>query len=238
MRHLVIAGSVLLLCASATSARVTITRWDFNSQTGTTNTAFGAGSLSLLGGTTATFASGIVNGGSSDPVTTNPPNFAYNVSTWAAQGAESGQRGIRFNTSTAGYASITVTMDMRFSNSMSRYVRFEYTTDGTTFTTAGLANGGVYQATLGGDTWYNGVSFDISGVAGVNNNANFAFRVVSIFAPSTSAYQTSTTGTNYATSGTLRFDYVTISGNLIPLPTGAAMGVSGLALLACRRRRA
>lgn len=224
------------LAASANAA--IITQWSFNdgdgsTSTGTTNPSIGVGLASLLGGATATFASGNSGTGSSDPEVAD--DAAWNLSTWAAQGTGSGTRGARFNVSTVGFQSIIVTWDNRHSNTFSKYVRFEYTTDGTNFSSAGIANGGVFEASSGGDTWYNNRSVDLTGVAGVANNANFAFRVVAIFAPSTSSYAASTTSSSYGTTGTLRFDMVTVNG-AVPAPASALLMSMG-ALAIGRRRR-
>lgn len=224
------------LAASANAA--IITQWNFNdgdgsTSTGTTNPNIGAGFASLLGGVTATFANGNAGIGSSDPE--NADDAGWNLTTFAAQGAGSGTRGARFDVSTVGFQSIIVTWDNRHSNTFSKYVRFEYTTDGTNFSTAGIANGGVFEASSGGDTWYNNRSVDLTGVAGVANNANFGFRVVAIFAPSTSSYAASTSSSSYATTGTFRFDMVTVNG-IVPTPA-SAMLVSMGALAIGRRRR-
>jgi len=74
---------------------------------------------------------------------------------------------------------------------------------------------------------------DLGGIAGVANNANFGFRIVSIFAPGTSAYAASNSGSTYA-GGTLRYDMVTVTG-VIPAP--GAVALLGLAGLAGTRRR-
>lgn len=231
--------SLLALAAmAATSQAAIITLWDFNSQPGDANTGTGtlspktgAGTAALLGGATSTFASGNSGTGSSDPEVTD--DAAWNLSTWAAQGAGSGTRGARFNVSTLGQKDIIVQWDNRHSNSVSKFVQFEYTTDGTNFTSAGVANGGVFEATAG-DTWFNDRTVDLSAIAGVNNNANFGFRVTTIFAPSTSAYVSSSGGA-YGTTGTLRFDMVEVAGN--PVPEPASIAAIGLGLAAISRRR-
>jgi len=232
MKSAIIATALLAATANADI----ITQWTFNNGdgstgTGTTATAIGLGTASLVGGATATFASGNSGTGSSDPEVAD--DSGWNLSTWAAQGTDSGTRGARFDVSTAGFQNIIVTWDNRHSNTSSRYVRFEYTLDGSTFSSAGLANSGVFEGNLG-DTWFNNRSVDLSSIAGVANNANFGFRVVSIFAPGSSAYATSNPASSYGTTGTLRFDMVTING-IIPSPASAAL--MGLGLLAIGRRR-
>lgn len=233
MKSAIIASALL----AATANAGIITQWNFNdgdgsTGTGTTSTAIGTGLASLVGGATATFASGNSGTGSSDPE--GADDAAWNLSSWAAQSTGSGTRGARFDVSTVGFQNIVVTWDNRHSNTSSKFVRFEYTTDGSTFSTAGVANGGVFEASAG-DTWFNTRSVDLSSIVGVANNASFGFRVVSIFAPGTSAYATSNPGSSYGTAGTFRFDMVTING-VIPSPASAALMSLGVLAIGRRRR--
>lgn len=230
----VLATLVLAGLASVSSADI-IGQFNFNSvvpdaatATGSLLPNVGTGSVALLGGTTATFASGDATGGSTDPVTGD--DSGYNLTAWAAQGTGSGDRGLRVNISTVGFTSVlSLTWDQRFSNTSSRFVRVDYTLDGSTFVN-GLAT---IENTGGGDFWLNNNSVDLSGIAGAANNANFGVRFVSVFGPA-GGYVTSSPTGNYATTGTWRFDMVTVNG-LVPSP-GAA-GMLGLAALAGTRRR-
>ena len=59
---------------------------------------------------------------------------------------------------------------------------------------------------------------DLSGVAGINDNPNFAFRIVTEFESTAIGtadqnYVATTTGSSFGTSGTIRFDLVTVFGN-------------------------
>ncbi|MDG4869910.1 PEP-CTERM sorting domain-containing protein, partial [Guyparkeria sp. 1SP6A2] len=66
------------------------------------------------------------------------------------------------------------------------------------------------------------------------------FRVVSTFAPGTNAYAPSTSTANYGTTGTWRFDMVTVNAvAAIPEPQTYALMLSGLLAVAfmARRRR-
>ncbi|MBN8691142.1 MAG: PEP-CTERM sorting domain-containing protein [Armatimonadetes bacterium] len=237
MKSTLIFSALIGVIASANA--VTFTQWNFNNTdnsgtTGTLATSIGVGSAALIGGTTGTFASGNSNGGSTDPET-SVDDTAWNISTWAAQGAGSGTRGVQFNTSTVGYSSVIVTWDQRHSNTSTRFTQFQYSIDGTTFTSAGLLNDGIFEGNAG-DTWFNNRSVDLSSIAGVAGNANFAFRVVSVFAPSTTAYATASPTGSYSTSGTLRFDMVTVGGTVVPEPTTIAVLGLGVAALARRRK--
>jgi hypothetical protein len=68
---------------------------DANTATGTTSPFVGAGSASLIGGITSSFASGDATGGSSDPATGD--DSGWQTTTYAAQGAGNKTRGVQFN---------------------------------------------------------------------------------------------------------------------------------------------
>jgi hypothetical protein len=223
-----------LLAAPAAQAQVVVTQWNFNSVTPDNNTgtgtllpSVGAGTASLVGGTTATFASGAAGGGSSDPALAD--NSGWNLSTFPAQGSGNLTAGAQFAVSTLGFSDVVIRWDQRHSNTASAFVQFQYSIDGSSFTNFGTP----FQATAG-DTWFNGRSVDLSGVAGVDNNASFAFRIVSSFAP-TGAYVASNPSSNYGTTSTWRFDMVTVSA--VPEPATVALLLAGLAAVGAAARR-
>ncbi len=242
MRKLITSAVVALaMSAGATHADI-ITQWTFEGSVTTPST--GAGTAALVGGTTATFATG--NGG----------GIGWNTTTYAAQGTGSGTRGVEFFVDTTGYQDITIAYDHRASGTASRWSQLEYTTDGGTNWNVFGNNGGTISPH---DTFY-AQGYDLSSILGANNNANFGVRITSIFSPvafdqnavlddfaPNTAYQRanaqsgfdpgSGTGTgDYGTTGTWRFDNVTINGNVIPEPATLAMLLmGGLAML--RRRR-
>jgi hypothetical protein len=237
-----IAGAIALALAACVHADV-VTQWNFNGPSTATvpggstgpTAAVGAGTASLLGGVTATFASGAASGGSSDPVTTAPPNYAWQTTSYGAQGSGSGERGVQFNVSTAGFFDISVSWDTRHSNTSSRFVQFQYSLDGVNFSSKNLADEGIFVADVGGDTWYNGRTVSLDGIAGASNNANFAFRIVAIFAPGTSEYLATTSTSTWAGTGTLRYDMVTVMG-VVPAP-GVVATLALAGLVGSRRRR-
>lgn len=238
--------SALALSAAASAA--VVTEWDFNGGSATTvpggslspTPSMGAGVASLIGGVTAaaSFGSGTVNGGSSDPVITTPSNYGWQTTTYAAQGAENNLRGTQYMVSTLGWQSISVEWDLRHSNTSSAYEQFMYTLDGVNFTSAGLADNGFGAGVFlgnAGDTWFNNRVVDLSGIAGAANNANFGFRVVATFAPGTGGYIASNSTSTYSSAGTWRFDMVQLLGTEIPTP--GALALLGLAAVVGRRRR-
>lgn len=230
---------VLALTAGvlSTQAQFFVASWDFNStvpdgNTGTGNwmPAQGSGSLSLLGGVSSTFVTGA---GSSDPASTD--NSALNISGWAPQGTESGLRGIEVQVPTVGYENLQVSWDHRFTATASRFVEFQYSTDGHNF-----VPWQTLENTSGANTWLNGWSVDLSDIAGVNDNSLFAFRLVSVFDPEIgTAY--GPVGSSYGTSGTWRVDMVTVTGDMFsPVPEPeeyAIMAAGGLIAFGLYRRR-
>lgn len=229
----------LLLITAIPLPAATITQWNFNSAvgdnnvaTGTTSPSTGVGTASLLT-TTATFASGIANTGSTDPNTTD--NSAWGTTAYPAATVGDLSAGVQFLVDTRGYDNIMLTYDLRHSNSSSRYEAVQYTTNGTSWTTAAFFTGAA------GDTWFNGRSVNLSSISQVANNQNFGVRIVSAFESTATgagpaSYAVSTTGNTYAASGTWRFDMVTVSGSAVPEPTAALLGSIGLLGLLRRRR--
>lgn len=233
---------IAALSAAGVANATVVTQWNFNSNppdgSGTTGSLvpnIGAGTASLFGGATGTFASGTVNGGSTD--TAPADNTAWNTSTYAPQSTGSGERGVQFAVSTVGVTDgIFVTFDIRHSNTSSRFVQFQYTIDGSNWTSAGLtldgaAFDGIFEGTAG-DTWFNNRRVDLFDIPGVLDNADFAFRLTPVFGPAGGYVAASATGT-YGPTGTLRYDMVTVQ---TPAPGAVALlGLGGLVM--ARRRR-
>lgn len=234
MKKLAFLALALGAVASA-NASTQLVLWNFNDDNITADGGVNAGvSSAALLGTTATFAGGTT---SSDPLGNVSANRGWNTTGYPTQGTGNGTEGVRYNVATTGglgYNNVIVQLDLRTSNTASRFYRFEYTTDGSTFTSAGVSNAVITSA--GGDTWNNNLTFNLSSIAAVNNNANFGFRVVSIFDPAGSGYVAANPASNYATTGTVRFDMVEVNAQPVPEPaTMLALG-AGIAAIAARRR--
>jgi len=232
-----LASALALSVACSAASADLITEWNFNSvpadastSTGSLLPSTGAGSAVLVGGVTSSFSSGAAGNGSSDPATVD--DSGWQTTTYAAQGAGDRTRGVQFNVSTVGYTDIGFEFDLRHSNTSSRFVQVQYSTDGVLFNdVAG------FEATLGGDAWYNDRAVNLSGLAGVDNNANFAIRIVAMFAPSSVAYAPSNPTSTYGTAGTWRFDMAQVTGSPVPVPAALPLLLSGLGLVAAVRRR-
>ncbi len=232
----IVIGVVMATFAVASSAQAAIVfcGWTFNGPKGTSETATGTGFASTIGGVSSTFSAGAA---ADDSATVPAENKGWNLAAFAAQGTGSGERGCNFATSTAGQESVVVTWYERHSGSSSRFTQLQYSVDGSTFTSAGLSEDGIFEATLGADVWQAQRRCDLSKIAGVADNAKFAVRVVSVFAPGTSAYTATGATANYSGAGTLRFDLVRVEGVAVPAPAVAVLGAAGLVTAAAGSRR-
>jgi uncharacterized protein len=129
--------------------------------------------------------------------------------------------GAQFAVSTAGRQNISIRWDQRASNTGSKYARLQYTTNGTTFlnfpTPVVLSGAGTFEPQTN----------NLAGIPGVNNNSNFAFRIVAEFESTAlndaNANYVAASGT-YGPGGTLRFDMVTVSGIPMDSAAPAALG--------------
>lgn len=239
-----VVGFGLLASVTTPLQAEVVVQWNFNTITpgniSTATPSTGFGTLSLLGGVT-TPTSGSNGAGSSDTAT---PNLAFQTTTYAAQGAGDRTRGVQFLASTVGFEQIQVSWDQRHSNTSSRYWALQYTVDGSNwieYTATGTGTlSGLYVGDAG-DTWFNQRSADLSGVAGVANNANFGIRLLAAFDPNTgTGYAASNSASSYAGSGTARFDMFTVSGiTAIPEPSSmVGLGIlGGAGLLRVRLRK-
>ena len=225
----VITNSVGSVTSSPAALTVLVTnptvfaQWNFNSVPADTNTAtgstapsIGSGAATAVGGVAPSFV-----GGDSvlDPAGTND-NTAWTTTPYPASGANNKTAGVQFAVSTAGRQNIAVSYSIRSSNTGGRYFRVQYSTNGGA---AFLDSPSVATLTAGAAFF----AFTNSlALPGVNNNSNFVFRLVAEFQSTATgsgsgAYLAANAPTStYATTGTTRFDMVTVSGT--SLVTGAA----------------
>ena len=211
------AAAQLALGAGATNETV-IAQWNFNNTTVIDPApSTGSGSAAFVGGTTATWATG----SSTDP---NTVNYAWNTTTYAAQGTGNKTVGVQFNVSTLGYANIAVRWDQRLSKTAGKYYRLQYSTDGVTFTDYNVV-------TMTSAESFAAKTNLFAGVAGADNNPNFAIRIVGEFESTavgtTNANYVTASSNGYGAGGTVRLDMLTISGNPInATPSLQVMGCS------------
>jgi len=198
--------------------QTTITQWTFEGDVLTPST--GSGTASNVGSTSSGFATGFGGG------------RGWNTTTYPLQSTNNGTAGVQFAVSTVGFQNIQLTFDHRASGTASRWARVDYSLDGGSNWSTNFwnNNGGLSPH----DNFYP-FTVDFSSVSGANNNASFVVRIVSIFSPNAfnqnsslsysinTAYMranndakyTPTSGVgsgNYGTTGTWRFDNVTLSG--------------------------
>jgi MYXO-CTERM domain-containing protein len=212
----------LLCLAQSLTAQILISRWDFNS--GSLNPESGLGEALLVGGTSATFATGYQG----------EPTGGWNIKGFPTQGTLPGTAGVQFNLSTEGFSSVGLSFQIRHSNTSANSERVLWSIDGQPFTEAGRFT--ITPASTGtGETWYQrSVSLPLA----TAHQANLSVRIVSDFDLGTEGrYLASRLGSSYSTSGTWRFDNVNFSA--VPEPEEYA-ALSALALLGLgfwRRRR-
>ena len=225
-----IAGSVTSSVASLTvlfTNPAVFAQWNFNSitpdnntTTGTTTPSVGVGTAALVGGTTATFATGDTT---LDPAPA-ADNSAWNTTSYPASGNNK-TAGAQFAVSTAGIQNIAVSWSQRSSNTGGKYFRLQYST-----------NGGAsfmdFPVAVTVTNVFTAFTNDLSALPGVNNNPNFVFRIVAEFqstaiGSSNAAYVAASAGSTYASTGTTRFDMVSVSGISYVTATAAVLTQAG-----------
>ncbi len=163
-------------------------------------------------------------GSPADPNNANhptTPNWALQTNQYPAQGENSGQAGIVVSVPTTGYKDIVVKFDVRWSNTASKFLAVEYTTDGgqnwTRVRTLEAKRGDRWHSEPDPNGYGELVQIDLSNDQNVNNNGQFAFRVVTIFDPNLgNAYSPARQpDREYSPQGTLRYDLIEVLGTEI-----------------------
>lgn len=216
-----LALSLFLVLPFSIHAQTTIAEWTFTGNV--TTTALGNGTASSLGGISEAFAAG--NGGGT----------GWNTSSYPTQSTGNATAGVRFDINTTGYTDLLLSFDHRSSGTASRWSQIDYTLDGGSNWVTGFwnNNGGLSPH----DSFYT-FNVDFTSITGANDNADFGFRILSIFSPlefnqntavsysANTAYMrsnadadytpTAGSGTgNYTAAGTWRFDNVLLKGTLV-----------------------
>ncbi|HXI73824.1 MAG TPA: immunoglobulin domain-containing protein [Verrucomicrobiae bacterium] len=195
---------------------VTFAQWNFNSSpadgsssTGSTSPSIGSGTATAIGGVAASFVGGDTT---LDPAGATD-NTAWTTTTYPASTVGNKSAGVQFAVSTVGIQNIVISWSHRSSNTGGKYFRLQYATNGTTFVDFPTA------AILTAPATFIAFTNSLATMPGVNNNASFAFRIVAEFestatnGPSSGSYVAVNAPTSsYMTTGTTRFDMVTVSG--------------------------
>ena len=258
----------LLGCASA-EAQTTITQWAFpsvvtsadNSPAATT----GTGTATTLGMTNS------YNGGNTafDDIVATPgtANKSFTENMWRIRGAQTPtghngwanaapqySQGIELDTSTVGYQNIKFSFDWYATSQGIRDLQFQYNTN--VNNAAGWTNFGGTSATgtyvAVSNDFYNApgnptITVNLSGILGVNNDANFGVRLVSAYdsTGNIAGYASAALTANNVTqaynnsSGNWRFDNLTVTGvtDPVPEPETYAMMLVGLGILGVAGKR-
>ena len=199
--------------------------WSFNGTLVLPLPEYGIG-VAMPCGTAAQI--GFQAGSPNDP-TQGATNHAWAVRVNPTQGTGNLTSGAQYMTSTLGFYNVQIAWDQFHSSVSSKYFRFQYTTNGTTWINRD-------QFSANDDNIFYSRSVDLSGIDGVNNNPLFGFRIVAEFGPS-GQYEGSNPGSSYSSTAFWKFDMVHVTGDTVPEPAAAVGFVAGLLLLAARRRR-
>ena len=127
--------------------------------------------------------------------------------------------------STLGYQGILLAWEQRHSDAASKYTRLQYSTDGSTF-----VDGDAFTMLAQNNSFVFYTS-DLSGIPGVNNNPNFAFRIVSEWESTAIGNNNANyvgTVNSYDTGGTIRFDLMSVYGDPFGAVTPAPTTISNI----------
>ncbi len=235
--HLRLLALSALALANVQARADSIALWEFNSFSCSSNCTMPKATATANGGVlTAVGAITFSSAGGSGA------GSALNTATYAAQGAGSLTRGVQFMIDTSGYTDVVLSFAQRNSATASAWTTLRYTVDGSTWLNATSFQMPAASST----TFVNGLTYDFSSIAAANDNTSFGIQLLTSFAPGTSSYLATGTGSNYGTGGTIRYDNVLFSGTAIPdtLPVPEPesyllmlAGLASLSLIARRRAR-
>lgn len=199
-----------------------ITLWNFNSvppdnntSTGTLEPAIGAGTADSVGTATNSLNSNVA-APSFDPAPTD--NSKWRLGSFPPQGTDNKTSGAEFRVSTVGYRNLAITWDHYNSATGSRYWRLQYSLDGINFVDTS------YVFLNPRETTFIPAGTSLAGIAGANDNPNFAVRLVSEWESTATGagedlYRGTQASGSYGTGGTLWLDMVTFSGDLAEAPS-------------------
>ena len=240
IKHIVCIASALLASLSGLKAATTLTAWTFDNLAIGGNSSpqpsTGFGTASALGmGNAYNNTNSISNpdvqslagssSGGANSWRIRASGSAPNGGNGWSTNASIGTQGARFAGSTFGYYKIKVSFDVYATADAEANLQVQYTTEGTiwfnaTITSAGslsvITNNSATNSTVIGSYvilasgWNTNITVDLSGISGVDNNPNFAIRMVNA---STDTNCVDTTGAVYNnTSGDWTFDNAVIQG--------------------------
>lgn len=220
------AATLLLGIVGASAQTLTLSTFTFETTQPATAGPFAAEVNNLAnGGTAQTLGSHAATSTYSSPAGSGGSAHSFSSTAWAINDYYQVTL-----SNTTGYSGLNVSFAVSGSNTGPANFNFQYSTDGTTFTTFGAY---AVTATFATKT------FDLSGLTALNDSGS------AIYFRLTDASTTSINGGTVAAGGTNRFDNFTVSGvAATPAPEPSAyatmaLGILGtFAMLRARRRTA
>jgi hypothetical protein len=226
IKNLACLASLILASLSGAQAQNSLAAWTFD------NLAIGANSSPQT--STGSGTASAIGLGSSPSVVSLAGSSSGGANSWQLSGwtasAAIGSQGAQFALSTVGYYQIQASFDVYATANAEAALQVQYTTEGSiwhnatitsvgtlgvlatnTITTNSLVVGTYLILTNNGTTgWNNQVTVNLSGISGVDNDANFAIRIVNA---STGTNCLTTTGALYVNNtGTWTLDNVVVQG--------------------------
>ncbi len=218
-------GEYTITVTGASACNKVIAEWLFDGKSSSDfSTTLGSGVISAIGGVTKEVTDSD-KGGQTAGTTNSDETTAvaeddkgqglqtddYPSSTTAAEYTY----GLKIAVPTTGYSNIYLQFDMRYSNKSANAMALQYTTDGSTWTTANTYKV-AHSSKLSGtddydERWYMR-KYNFSGVAAAENNANFAVRIVAIH--DGTKFVAATTSKSYD-GGKWRFDNIIVTGDVL-----------------------
>ena len=207
---------VLLMTTTLSFGQNIITEWNFDNST-ITNTN---GTITLIGGVVENTQTTGTTPCNCPFVTGNPTTGkAYTTKTYPTQSTASGTAGIQFSVNTTGQSDINIYVDVYGSNTASKYVQLQYTLDGSNWINSGSPT--IVPYGTSSSQWVT-----LTGLI-PSSSSSFAFRVVSVFDPTTgnTSYSAVNSTSTYAAGGALRFDNVKVSSGALSTNQNTKMGL-------------
>ena len=211
--------SLLVVISISANSQTLITQWDFDNLVPATAKipTTGTGIFTLIGGVqpSVVFPSGLMPAG--NPAT----GKAYRINSFPEIGAASGTAGFQFKMSTVGITGpISVSFDVFGTSNSSRWQQYEYSINGTDWTVLGNNDGTLRFMFM------TSPMVKLTLPASCSDNPNFAFRIVSIYAPGKSIYEPVFASENYRNFGSWTIDNVTFSTDLLGVNQNAIAGLN------------
>ncbi|MCE5323591.1 hypothetical protein LLG46_09795 [bacterium] len=145
------------------------------------------------------------------------------TSGYPTQGVDNLQAGIEYRVSTADCSGIKVSFDVKHKMQSAKNIRLLYTTNINASPVVWVSADPLFSHEISDPIstawWFNNNTVDLTGAVGVDNNPNFAFKIVTAFDPYGSDYAASGIGQTYDEDpyyNKLRFDMIRVKAENAP----------------------